>query len=48
MAANHNTALPQKEIVTESFTVIDMTPVTGVVLFCSESKGSGFHANERP
>ena len=25
-----------------------MTAVTSAVLFCSECKGSGFHANERP
>ena len=25
-----------------------MTTVAGAVLFRSESKGSGFHANERP
>ena len=25
-----------------------MTALTGAVLFCSESKGSGFHANECP
>ena len=25
-----------------------MTPFTSAVLFRSESKGSGFHANERP
>ena len=37
-----------KEIVTESFAVTDMTAVTSAVLFRSESKGSGFHANERP
>ena len=37
-----------KEIVTESFAITDMTDVTGDVLFRSESKGSGFHANERP
>ena len=32
----------------ESFAVTDMTAVTSAVLFRSESKGSGFHANERP
>ena len=34
----------------ESFAVTDMTAVdiTNAVLFRSESKGSGFHANERP
>ena len=37
-----------KEIVIESFAVTDMTAVTSAVLFRSESKGSGFHANERP
>ena len=37
-----------KEIVTESFAVTDMTAITSAVLFLSESKGSGFHANERP
>ena len=37
-----------KEIVTESFAVTDMTAVTIAVLFRSESKGSGVHANERP
>ena len=40
-----------KEIVTESFAVTDMTAVTAVtcaVLFCYESKVSGFYANERP
>ena len=40
--------LIQKEIVIESFAVTDMTAVTSAVLFRSESKGSGFHANERP
>ena len=38
----------QKEIVIESFAVTDMTTVASAVLFRSESKGSGFHANERP
>ena len=39
----------QKEIVLESsFAVTDMTTVASAVLFPSESKGSGFHANERP
>ena len=38
----------QKEIVTESFAVTEMTAVTSAVLFRSESKGSGFHTNERP
>ena len=37
-----------KEIITESFVVTDMTAVINAVLFRSESKGSGFHANERP
>ena len=36
-----------KEIVTESFAVTDITAMTGAVLFRSESKGSGFHANGR-
>ena len=35
-----------KEIVTESFAVTYKTAVTSVVLFRSESKGSGFQANE--
>ena len=38
----------QKEIVTESFALTDMTAATGDVLFRSESKGSEFHAKERP
>ena len=38
----------QKEIVIESLAVTDMTTVASIVLFRSESKGSGFHANERP
>ena len=38
----------QKETVTELFVVTDMTAVTSAVLFRSESKGSSFHANERP
>ena len=37
-----------KEIVTEFLAVTDMTAVTSAVLFRSESKGSGFHASERP
>ena len=37
-----------KEIVIESFAVTDMTTVASAVLFRSESKGSGFHASERP
>ena len=37
-----------KNIVTELFAVTDMTAVTSAVLFRSESKDSGFHANERP
>ena len=37
-----------KGIVIESFAVTDMTAITSAVLFRSESKGSGFHANERP
>ena len=37
----------QKELVIESFAVTDMTTVASAVLFRSESKGSGFHANER-
>ena len=32
----------------ESFAVTDITALTNAVLFRSESKGSGFHANERP
>ena len=32
----------------ESFAVTDLTAIAGAVLFRSESKGSGFHANERP
>ena len=32
----------------ESFAVTDMTTVASATLFRSESKGSGFHANERP
>ena len=31
----------------ESFTVINMTTAASAVLFRSESKGRGFHANER-
>ena len=38
----------QKEIVIELFAVTDITAATGAVLFCSESEGSGLHANERP
>ena len=37
----------QKEIAIESFAVTNMTTVASAVLFRSESKGSGFHANER-
>ena len=37
-----------KEIVIESFAVTHMTAITSAVLFHSESKGSGFHANGRP
>ena len=37
-----------KEIVVKLFAVTDMTAVTFAVLFRSESKGSDFHANERP
>ena len=37
-----------KEIVIESFAVTDMTAAASAALFPSESKGSGFHANERP
>ena len=37
-----------KEIVRESYAVTDMTTVAGAVLFRSESKGSGFPANELP
>ena len=36
-----------KEIVIESFAVADITAITSAVLFRSESKGSGFHSNER-
>ena len=36
-----------KEIVIESFAVTYMTTVASAVLFRSESKGSGFNANER-
>ena len=36
----------EKELVTESFAVTDMTAVTSAVLFRSESKDSGFHSNE--
>ena len=32
-----------REIVTESFEVIDINTVTIVLIFRSESKGSGFH-----
>ena len=32
----------------ESLAVTDMTAITSAALFRSESKGSGFHANERP
>ena len=38
----------QKEIFIELFAVTDMSGVTNAVLFRSHSKGSGFHANERP
>ena len=34
--------------VIESFAVADMTTVASAVLFCLESEGSGFNANERP
>ena len=37
----------KKEIVIESLALTDMTSVTSAVLFRYESKGSGFHANER-
>ena len=37
-----------REIVIESFAVTNMATVASAVLFRSESKGSGFHANERP
>ena len=37
-----------KEIVAESLAVADMTVVTNAVLFRSESKCSGFDAEERP
>ena len=37
-----------KEIIIESFAITDITAVTSAVLFRSETKGSGFHANERP
>ena len=37
-----------KQIVIESFALTDMTTVASAVLFRSEIKGSGFHANERP
>ena len=37
-----------KRIVTELFTVAEMTAVTRAVLFHSESKGNSFHANECP
>ena len=38
-----------KKIVIESFAVTDMTTtVASAVLFRFESKGSGFHADERP
>ena len=44
---NYQTLIPDlKKIVTELFAVTDMTAVTSAVLFRSESKGSGFHANE--
>ena len=36
------------EVVIESFAITDMTAATSAVLICSESKGSGFHANECP
>ena len=36
------------KIVTESFAITDVTAATRAVLFRSESKGSGFHGNERP
>ena len=41
-------SVTQKEIVTTSLAVTDMTTVTSAVLFRSESKGSGSHTNERP
>ena len=34
--------------VIESFAVTNMTTIASAVSFRSESKGSGFHANERP
>ena len=37
----------QKEIVIESLAVTDMTTAASAVLFRSESKGTGCHANER-
>ena len=47
MRSNKTHGRPWKEIVTESFAVTDMTAVTSAVLFRSESKDSGFNANER-
>ena len=38
----------EKESVTESLTAADVTAAIRAILFRSESKGSGFHANERP
>ena len=35
-------------MVIESFPMTDMTAIIGAILFRSESKGSGFHDNERP
>ena len=35
-------------MVTELFAVTDMTTVASAVLFHSESKGSGFNANDCP
>ena len=37
-----------KEIVIESFAITDMTAATSDGLFRSESKDSGFRANELP
>ena len=37
-----------RKIVTQSFTVTDMTALTSAVLFRSEGTSSGFHAIERP
>ena len=46
--SNYARALLYSDLKRNRYRIVCRTAVTGAVLFRSESKGSGFHAIERP